>query len=322
AVLLTGLIDPPFLAGGNITWLLTWLLVHWTLGRWTRGRAAWSAPLVVLTMTFLLLLGDSTASVESTGDVAYFLSVTAMPWLAGLVLRLREEHVAELEAENGRLEAEQAEAARRAVAEERARIARELHDVVSHAISVSILQARGARRSLRVEETEVRGALDAIEQTNTAALGDMRRLLAALRDVEDDPTTDRSPQPGLADLEALVEQVRSSGLSVRLEVEGSPASVPPGIDLSAYRIVQEALTNVLKHAEHASAEVRLRYGPDALDVTVCDTGTRRQGEPGSGLGLVGIRERVAVVGGDVRVGPVAGGGFEVAARLPFSVEPA
>jgi signal transduction histidine kinase len=322
-VLLTGVLDPDFLAGGNLTWLATWLLAHWTLGRWTRGASAWAAPAVVLLNGFLLLLGASSASTADTGDVAYFLSVTAMPWLAGLVFRLRQDHLDTLRAENERLEQEQAEAARRAVAEERARIARELHDVVSHAISVTVLQSRGARRSLRGDEPpEVRTALDAIEQTNTAALGDMRRLLAVLRDTEDHDGRDRSPLPGLADLDTLLEQVRRSGLPVDVALEGRPCPVPPGVDLSAYRILQEALTNVLKHAGPATALVRIRYDADALAVTVRDSGCGGGSDRTGGHGLLGIRERVAVIGGDVDAGPGPDGGFQVVARLPYAVETA
>jgi signal transduction histidine kinase len=169
----------------------------------------------------------------------------------------------------------------------------------------------------------VREALDAIEHTNTQALGDMRRLLAVLRDTEGDPST--APQPSLARLDSLLEDVRRSGLDVRLDATGGDRDVPPGVDLSAYRIVQEALTNVLKHAGPASAVVRLDYGADALRVAVTDDGARA-GTNGAardlegGHGLIGIRERVAVVGGEVTAGPADGGGFEINARLPYSVE--
>jgi signal transduction histidine kinase len=176
---------------------------------------------------------------------------------------------------------------------------------------------------LGTDDASVREALDAIEHTNTQALGDMRRLLAVLRDTEGDPST--APQPSLARLDSLLEDVRRSGLHVRLDATGGDRDVPPGVDLSAYRIVQEALTNVLKHAGPASAVVRLDYGADALRVAVTDdgagaatNGAARELE--GGHGLIGIRERVAVVGGEVTAGPADGGGFEISARLPYSVE--
>ena len=184
------------------------------------------------------------------------------------------------------------------------------------------------------DETEVRRALDAIEQTNTAALSDMRRLLAVLRDTEDEPSGRSAPQPSLVNLEQLVEQVRTAGLPVELAVTGDRSDrdlpVPPGVDLSAYRIVQEALTNVLKHAgPTATARVEVDYGPDSLRVTVLDDGVgpldpsgAREAD-GSGHGLVGIRERVAVIGGRVEAGSGSGGeGFVVTAVLPYALEPA
>jgi signal transduction histidine kinase len=169
--------------------------------------------------------------------------------------------------------------------------------------------------------TPLRAEGRAFEKTNTAALSDMRRLLAVLRDTEDDPQqASRDSQPSLARLDSLVDQVRSSGLPVELSVTGEPTAVPPGVDLSAYRIVQEALTNALKHAGEATARVFLRYGPDDLTVTVRDNGDGTAFDSGTGQGLIGIRERVAVVGGEVNAGPLESGGFEVTARLPYSLE--
>jgi signal transduction histidine kinase len=191
---------------------------------------------------------------------------------------------------------------------------------------VTVLQARGARRLVGVDDSAVRRALGAIEQTNTAALGDMRRLLAVLRDTEDRDDGGLAPQPSLSRLGELVRQVRSSGLAVDLEVCGEASSVPPGVDLSAYRIVQEALTNVLKHAgTKARACVKVTYRPDGVDVAVSDDGPARSrvGEGlrrGDGQGLINIRERVAVVGGTVEVGPRRQGGFLVRAHLPYSVQ--
>lgn len=318
-------IDPAFNEDGGVAWLITWLIAHYALGRWTTGVTSWFAPLVAIGSGVALGWDDIAGS--GAADLAYFVSITAMPWGAGLAVRLRQQRVTALRDENERLEREQVAAARRAVIEERSRIARELHDVVSHAIAVTVLQSRGARRKLGQDEPAVRDALDAIETTNAAALSDMRRLLAVLRDTEglDEQRRDHEPQPSLSRLEELVAEVRATGLSVELTLDGEATEVPPGVDLSAYRIVQEALTNVLKHAgRQASAAVRLAFGPRDLLVTIRDTG-QTDGRPdrrdaGTGHGLIGIRERVAVVGGEVSAGPHPDGGFEVRARLPYALE--
>lgn len=318
-------IDPAFNEEGGVAWLITWLVAHYSLGRWTAGSIAWVAPVVAVGSG--LALGWDDIAGSGAADLAYFVSVTAMPWGAGLAVRLRQQHVTALREENQRLERDQAAAARRAVIEERSRIARELHDVVSHAIAVTVLQSRGARRKLGHDEAAVRDALDAIESTNAAALSDMRRLLAVLRDTEpgDDQQRRREPLPSLSRIDQLVAEVRAAGLSVELTMDGEATEVPPGVDLSAYRIVQEALTNVLKHAgRQESAAVRLAFGPRDLLVTVRDSGGPGQGagapDARSGHGLIGIRERVAVVGGEVSAGPHADGGFEVRARLPYALE--
>ena len=209
------------------------------------------------------------------------------PWATGLALRLRRE----LAAANEQLRVEQEEKTRRAIAEERSTIARELHDVVAHAISVTVLQSRGARRLLGRDEDQVRRALDAIEHTNTQALGDMRRLLAILRDTEGDAAT--APQPSLSRLDDLLDDVRGSGLPVEVSTAGDNLDVPPGVDLSAYRIIQEALTDVFEHAGPATARVELTYGEDDLTLRVTDDGRVASAPNGSrGHGLLGIRERL------------------------------
>ena len=303
--------------------VVVFFVALYAVGRHTTGLEAWLGAALIVAESVVFLQGDVGLTRADLGDIAFSVGFVGAPWLAGLTVRLRRERETFLNAENERLRAEQAERATRAVAEERSRIARELHDVVSHAISVTVLQARGARRSLGTDPEAARHALDAIEQTNTAALGDMRRLLAVLRDTEGDrPGSDRTPLPSLAHVDLLVERLRESGVAVELTVVGAPREVPPGVDLSAYRILQEALTNVLKHAADAPARVTLEYADDALSVAVEDDGTAPATDAGSaaGLGLIGIRERVAVIGGEVETGPRPGGGYRVRARLPYSLE--
>jgi len=301
----------------SMAFVVAYFLSLYSVGRHSTGTEAWLAAAGVV-----VAMGDFIAGEGSDpGDVAFVLALVGAPYAAGLTLRLRREREVVLNARNEALRAEQEEVARRAVTEERSRIARELHDVVSHAISVTVLQARGARWQLGRSEQDVRRALDAIEQTNTAALGDMRRLLAVLRDTDTYPATPPRPQPSLQHLDALAREVSASGVTVNVELEGSPVSVPPGVDLSAYRIIQEALTNVLKHAGPAHATVRLAYGSEALVVSIRDNGVEAPVPTGSGHGLIGIRERVAVVGGEVTAGPCPDGGFEVRARLPYAFEP-
>ena len=321
---LLGKVQPGF-DNDSMFFVVAFFLSLYSLGRHATGLEAWLGGVGLLAVMLLFAQSEGGLEQVDLGDVAFLLGFVGAPWAAGLTLRLRQERETELNAENERLRREQEAHERRAVAEERSRIARELHDVVSHAISVTVLQARGARRALTRDPESARQALDAIEQTNTAALGDMRRLLAVLRDTEPEvagAAAGREPQPTLDHLEQLVDQVRSSGVPVTLEVTGDPQPVPPGVDLSAYRIVQEALTNVLKHTASARVTVVLEYGADALGVTVVDDGI-----PGplddadsGGHGLIGIQERVAVIGGEVTAGPRPDGGFEVSARLPFSVE--
>ncbi len=321
-------VSAPEFDGESLSFVVVYIAAHYSVGRWARGRQAVVAAALVVASMVAFALGDAAANDQGVddialGSIAFTIVFVGGPWAAGLAIRLRKEREAVLDSENRRLAEEQEEAARRAVAEERSRIARELHDVVSHAISVTVLQARGARRVLDADPAAVRSALDAIERTNTSALGDMRRLLAVLRDTEPgaDDGQEMSPQPSLANLEQLIERVKQAGLPVDLAVVGAAGSVPPGVDLSAYRIVQEALTNALKHSTDGTARVELAYADDALEVTVADNGQPANGATtGSGHGLIGIRERVAVVGGEVTAGPLPGGGFRVSARLPYSLE--
>jgi signal transduction histidine kinase len=208
------------------------------------------------------------------------------------------------------------EEVRLAVSEERNRITRELHDVLAHSVSVMTVQASAVRRRLTPEQEREREALLTVEETGRQALAEMRRLVGIMRTAEE--TAALAPQPGLRTLPALVEQVRQSGLPVELSVEGNPVTLPPGVDLSAYRIVQEALTNTLKHAGPARAWVAVRYGGDDVEIEVENDGRNEAAGDGGGHGLVGMRERVAMCGGELHSGPRPGGGYRISARLPVA----
>jgi signal transduction histidine kinase len=247
----------------------------------------------------------------ATNVVAALISLTILfrgAWFAGRWMQ-------------GWRDRERAEVARRedqahaALREERERIARELHDVLAHAISVIVLQARGARHSLRERPDDAREAVDAIERTASLALTEMRGLLGVLR--ADEQAGTLAPQPSLAQVGALVAEVRDAGLPVELRVEGEPHELPDGVALCAYRIVQEALTNTLKHAGPATARVLVRYADGALELEVADTGSGVGNGGPVGQGLTGMRERVAIFGGRIQTGPRREGGYLVTARLPL-----
>jgi signal transduction histidine kinase len=244
-------------------------------------------------------------------------------WLAGWNLRRRRERWAELRARTERLEREREEEARRAVTEERLRIARELHDVIAHSMSVIAVQSAVGNHVIDSQPGEARQALAAIEATSRSALTEMRRLLGVLRQ-EGEPRGSLTPAPGLGDLAELVRQVQDAGLKVWINVDGQRGAVPPGIDLSAYRIIQEALTNVIKHAGSSSANVTISYRPDSVTVEITDPGagapaTRVPAQrTGTGHGIIGMRERVAVFGGEFAAGPGPDGGFRVRACFPIA----
>jgi signal transduction histidine kinase len=244
-------------------------------------------------------------------------------WLLGHFVGVRRAYTARLE-QTAELERARAEQARRAVAEERLRLARELHDVVAHSISVIAVQSGVGAHVAKTQPEEAAKALAAIEATSRAALTELRRLLGVLRQ-EGEPQGSLAPVPGLADLDGLLAEVAKAGLGVRLRVEGTPSPLPAGVDLSAYRIVQEALTNVVKHAGPARAQVVVGYGDRDVTVEVTDDGRgvaapTGDGQARVGHGLIGMRERVAVFGGDLEAGPRPGGGFRVAARLPLAAD--
>jgi signal transduction histidine kinase len=243
-----------------------------------------------------------------------------LAWLVGFALRDRVVRADAAEDRAARLEQEREADALRAVVEERTRIARELHDIVGHSVSVMTVQTSGVRRLLRPEQQQEREALLAVEQTGREALAEMRRVVGALRDPEEGPAL--APRPSLSRVDKLVAQAREAGLPVDLEVEGEPVPLPAGVDLAAYRLVQEGLTNAIKHAAARHAEVRVRYDRDHLEVEVCDDGRGAGGADsaasGGGQGLVGLRERVSIYGGELEAGPRAEGGFRLRARLPVA----
>jgi signal transduction histidine kinase len=240
-------------------------------------------------------------------------------WGFGRWMRRRRAEAASLTERAERAERDREQASEQAVAEERARIARELHDLVAHSMGVIVIQSQGAQRALDVDPEAARAALGSIEATGRNGLSEMRRLLGLLSDAG--PGTSTSPQPSLARLRELVDVVRSTGLAVDLSIAGSARTLPPGVDLAAYRIVQEALTNTLKHAGAANARVAVHYRNDVVEVEVADDGTGPETTLSPGRGLVGMRERVALYEGTLETGASPGGGYVVRARLPVNGSP-
>jgi signal transduction histidine kinase len=252
-----------------------------------------------------------------------FAGPALLAWVLGDSMRYRRAYYASLEDRAARLEAERDAQAQVAAVAERARIARELHDVIAHNVSVMVVQADGASYTLDADPARAREALAAISATGRQALAEMRRLLGVLRREEGGGTSERAPQPGIGELGELLDQARGAGLPVSFTVEGEPQPLPGSIALAAYRIVQESLTNTRKHAGPvASASVTLRYSDAALVLAISDDGRGDLGGaamPGAtGHGLTGMRERVAACGGSVAAGPGPGGGFEVVATLPLT----
>jgi signal transduction histidine kinase len=268
-----------------------------------------------------IVLGTSAVIVyndpkHSAGELVFTPILFALCWLVGFALRERVAQAEAAEARARHAERERETAARIAVAEERARIARELHDIVAHAVSVMVLQVGAVRHRLPDELADDRDALRDVERTGRAALTEMRRLLGAMRGDRED--LELTPQPGLGSLEPLLDEIRRAGLAVELRVEGDPVHLPDAIDLSAYRIVQEGLTNALKHANASHADVVVRYRPDELQIDVRDDGHGPSTSDGLGHGLVGIRERVKLFGGEMSAGSTNGRGFILSTRLPLA----
>jgi signal transduction histidine kinase len=283
----------------------------------TRRRALLAAGLAAVALSVAVWLQPERVATASTW-VASLLAV-AVAWLWGENLRNRRARWAAMEERARRLEAEREERDRQAVTDERLRIARELHDVVAHSMSVIAVQSGVANHVIDSRPAQARQALATIEATSRSALVELRRLLGVLRQ-GDDPVASLEPNPGMAEIGRLADQIRSAGVEVELKIEGEPGELPPGVDLSAFRIAQEGLTNVLKHGGGV-ARVLVRYSPGAVAVEIADDGRAgTDGAPaeGTGHGLIGMRERVAVFGGELTAGPVPGGGYRMSARLPYA----
>jgi signal transduction histidine kinase len=294
---------------------VAWICALYAIAVWTDTSGFLIGFGALVTSNLLSLLGPG-------GDIHNAVPFTVVPGIAMLIARRavrdRQIQAETLAARAALLEREQELRANAAVAEERARIARELHDLVAHNVSVMVVQAGAERHALPEEQGSTREALASIEQAGRQALGEARRLLGMLRRNGD--AEGLEPQPSLAQLDVLVEQMERAGLPVKLRIDGEPGPLPAGVELCAYRIVQEGLTNALRHAGPARAEVRLSYRPEAVDVEVRDDGRGAEvaNGDGAGHGLIGMRERVALYGGRLDAGPRDGGGFEVHAHLPLA----
>jgi signal transduction histidine kinase len=289
--------------------LIAALVMGYAMGAYTEGRAARAAPFVIVAGVFGVTI---TWEEPVFTDYIFPTAFVLIAWLAGRGVRTRTRLTEELhEAAVQAQEAHEEEVAR-AAADERRRIAREMHDVVAHSVSVMVVQAGGGRRILERDPARAVDAAAHIEEVGRAALTEMRRLLGVLHHSDE-----RAPQPTMRELDALVERTRAAGLPVSLTVEGEPRSLPAGKDLAAYRVVQEALTNAIKHAGAAPTEVTVRWEPSHLELEIVDDGIHGTNGDGGGHGLVGMEERVRLYDGELRTGRRAGGGFEVVARLPL-----
>jgi signal transduction histidine kinase len=306
----------PHAVGGYLTGELALGCAFWAVGAWNDTlRAVAGLGLGLATIAVIAVTDDRVSANEMIN--AWLLGATT--WGVALLLQRRARRVAVAEERAARVEQERDDRTRRAVSEERRRIARELHDVVAHTVSVMTVQAGAARMMLSGgDPARAQAPLRAVEDTGHQALTELRRLLGVLR--ADDPTPDGTsvlaPQPGMDDLPALVEGVRAAGLPVELITDGGSTTLPPGVAVAAYRIVQESLTNCLKHAVPARARVRVHLGSDGVDIEVVDDG--RGGEPsGQGHGLLSMRERASIFCGELSAGPRPEGGFAVRAHLPL-----
>jgi signal transduction histidine kinase len=303
-------IDPDAVYDMNAPFLIM-LFMPWSIGSYnTRTRA------------ILGLVGYQLAAIwvnvqfRNDGTDYFWIGIfISVAWASGFVLNRRSEHLRRLAEHARQAERERVAETARAVADERQRIARELHDVIAHSVSVMTVQAGAVRRLLLPEQRKEREALETVEATGRQALTEMRRLVGLLR--EQGAMPEFSPQPGMGTIDSLLDGVRAAGLPVDLEVDGAPHDLPPGVDLAAYRVVQEALTNALKYAGPAHAWVAVHWQDGQLELEIANDGRTDGDASGSGHGLTGMRERVSLYGGEIESGPRDGGGYVVRARLPI-----
>jgi signal transduction histidine kinase len=317
---LVSLVSPAAVYGGTSFTLFALMLAFWAAGAQRERQPAVAGAAIGLAAVVVMLATGGRGGVVRTGDAELSLFVwsliaVGLP-LGAFALRARAQRAAELQERADRLEREREERTRAAVAAERARIARDLHDVIAHSVTVMTVQGGAARLLLDSDPGRAREPLLVVEETGHQALADMRRLVGIVQD-EPERAPALTPQPGLADLAALAEKLRRAGLPTNLVVHGEPETLTPGVELTAYRVVQEALTNALKHAGPATARVTVIYEPQALRLEISDDGPGTSSQQDGGHGLVGMRERVALYGGRLEVGPRASGGFSVRARLPL-----
>ena len=299
--------------------IVTLPFATYALGAWAGRRDSIAGIVVTVAIVTVAVIAADAA----TSDVLLLALVTVGPWLTGRIVATRSELAAELRDKADRLEADQEKQAALAVAGERARIARELHDVVAHNVSVMVVQAAAARRMIDHDAGKAAEALNSVEKTGREALKEMRRMVGMLgKDVDDELAL--APQPSVSELDWLVERARDAGLDVDLTIEGEQRRLDSSVDLSAFRIVQEALRNTLKHAGPARAHVRLKYGEHDVELDVSDDGrgapSAAAAENAPGTGLLGMRERVAMLGGEIEAGYRKDGGFGVRAKLPLERE--
>lgn len=303
---------------GDLNLLVAFIVEVWIVysaAAHTSGRDTYLAGAIIVAGQ-LIGYGPTLGSgglQQAFGEWVFF----ALAWALGKTLRWRQLRGDRLEARTLELEAAREQQVRAAVSEERAQIARELHDVVAHSVSLMVLQAGAARQALDLQPERARESLRSVEATGRTAMSELRRMLGVLR--KPGEADDLTPQPSLRHLDLLIAQMRQAGLEVDLDVQGSTETAPPGVDLAAYRIVQEGLTNVLKHATRGRARVHIRGDAAEVEVAVENDGApgRTSNGTGTGHGLIGMRERVNLYGGTFEAGPRPDGGFSVRARLPF-----
>ncbi|HEX3540861.1 MAG TPA: sensor histidine kinase [Acidimicrobiales bacterium] len=305
----------------GLGWYLPMLIALYSVARRCDTRTAVVGLALAVASTGIHDLRDP--RITGWADVSLFYDIIVLDWVAGRGFRVRQDRYDELAQRADDVERRRDDHARLVVAKERERIARELHDLVAHSMSLVVVQCLVAVELLDAgQPTAARERVANIERAARQTLGEMRRLLGMLS--PDDDTTSLTPQPGVRDVPTLIRQVVDAGLPVELRIEGHECTLPPGLHLSAYRIIQEALTNTLKHADAGHATVELKYCPEALEIGVIDDGASKQetapvANGDGGRGLIGMRERAALFGGSLHYGPVQGGGWEVRARLPIAV---